>query len=90
MPRKLEPPIAPSSETFNVGGGEMVSVKDVLAKLERIASKTFTVKTEAARIGDQRHTFADTTKLRRQLGWEPKTTLDEGLGLQFEWQKGIG
>lgn len=74
-------------ETFNIGGGEMVSVIDVMAKLERIAGKKFTVKTEPARIGDQRHTFADTTKLRRQLNWEPQTTLDEGLAKQFEWQR---
>lgn len=74
-------------ETYNIGGGEMVSVVDVLRKLEKIAGKKFTVKTEPARIGDQRHTFADTTKLRRHLGWEPKTTLDEGLARQFEWQR---
>jgi len=74
-------------ETFNIGGGEMVSVIDVMAKLERIAGKKFSVKTEAGRIGDQRHTFADTTKLRRQLNWEPMTTLDDGLAKQFEWQQ---
>jgi nucleoside-diphosphate-sugar epimerase len=78
---------APVGEMFNVGGGEMVSVRDVLGKLERIAGKKFTVRTEVARAGDQRHTFADTTKLRRQLGWEPKTGLDEGLTLQWEWQR---
>jgi nucleoside-diphosphate-sugar epimerase len=78
---------APIGETFNVGGGEMVSVRDVLVKLERIAGKKFTVRTEAARPGDQRHTFADTTKLRRVLGWEPRTTLDEGLSRQYEWQQ---
>jgi nucleoside-diphosphate-sugar epimerase len=81
---------SPIGETFNVGGGEMVSVQDVLAKLERIAGQKFTVRTEAARPGDQRHTFADTTKLRRVLGWEPKTTLDNGLAKQFEWQKSVG
>jgi nucleoside-diphosphate-sugar epimerase len=80
---------APVGETFNVGGGEMVSVLDVLGKLERIAGKRFVVRTEAARAGDQRHTFADTTKLRRVLGWEPRTTLDEGLSRQFEWQRGV-
>ena len=80
---------APVGETFNVGGGEMVSVTDVLGKLEQIAGKKFTVRTEPARAGDQRHTFADTTKLRRVLGWEPKTTLDEGLARQYEWQKSV-
>ncbi len=80
---------APIGDVFNVGGGEMVSVLDVLGKLERIAGKKFTVRTEAARPGDQRHTFADTTKLRRVLGWEPRTTLDEGLTRQYEWQRGV-
>ena len=81
---------APVGDTFNVGGGEMVSVTDVLGKLERIAGKRFTVRTEAARAGDQRHTFADTTRLRSVLGWEPRTTLDDGLARQFEWQKAVG
>jgi nucleoside-diphosphate-sugar epimerase len=74
-------------EIYNVGGGEMVSVIDILGKLERIAGKKFVVEHAAARFGDQRHTFADTSKLRRQLGWEPKMTLDEGLTSQWEWQK---
>jgi nucleoside-diphosphate-sugar epimerase len=76
-------------ETYNIGGGEMVSVLDVLGKMERIAGKKFTVKNEPARLGDQRHTFADTTRLRRHLGWEPKMTMDEGLAKQFEWQRGM-
>lgn len=77
-------------ETYNIGGGEMVSVRDVLGKLERISGKHFSVKTEPARIGDQRHTFADTTKLRRHLGWAPAVSLDEGLARQWEWQIDAG
>ena len=76
-------------ETFNVGGGEMVSVIDILGKLEKLAGRAFQVQTESARAGDQRHTFADTTKLRRHLGWEPKVTLDDGLARQWDWQKGL-
>ena len=74
-------------ETYNVGGGEMVSVRDVLGKLERIAGRRFAVRTEPARLGDQRHTFADTTRLRRHLGWEPKVGLDDGLARQWDWQR---
>src|SRR5262249_58396694 len=40
---------AQAGETYNIGGGEMVSVRDILAKLERIAGKKFTVRTEPAR-----------------------------------------
>lgn len=74
-------------ETYNIGGGEMVSVVDILRKLERIAGKRFTIQEQPARIGDQRHTFADTTKLRRHLGWQPTMTLDDGLAQQWRWQK---
>src|SRR5262245_54773321 len=74
-------------ETYNIGGGEMISVHDVLRKLEAISGRRFTVRSEAARAGDQRHTFADTTKLQRHLGWSPRVGLDEGLARQWEWQK---
>jgi dTDP-D-glucose 4,6-dehydratase len=42
---------------------------------------------EPARPGDQRYTLADTSKLRRHLGWEPATSLAEGLARQWEWQR---
>ncbi len=74
-------------ETYNVGGGETASVWDILHKLEKISGKKAQVRQEAARPGDQRYTFADTTRLRRHLSWEPKVGLDEGLARQVEWQK---
>ena len=44
---------------------------------------------EAARAGDQRYTFADTTKIRSHLGWSPRTNLEEGLVRQWEWQESV-
>ena len=41
---------------------------------------------EPARPGDQRYTSADTSKLYRHLGWEPRVSLDEGLDRQVQWQ----
>jgi nucleoside-diphosphate-sugar epimerase len=78
---------APIGETYNVGGGETASVWDIIAKLEAIVGTKAILRREPARPGDQRSTFADTTKLQRHLGWQPKTTLDEGLARQFAWQR---
>src|SRR5262249_10340205 len=50
-------------ETYNVGGGEVATVWDILSKLERITGKRAQVRREAARPGDQRSTGADTGKL---------------------------
>jgi nucleoside-diphosphate-sugar epimerase len=74
-------------ETYNVGGGETASVWDVLHKLEAIIGCRAVVRREAARHGDQRYTTADTTKLQRHLGWQPRTGLDEGLARQVDWQR---
>jgi nucleoside-diphosphate-sugar epimerase len=74
-------------EPYNVGGGQSASVWEVLKKIEAIAGRRFEVRQEAARAGDQRSTFADTTKLRTHFGWEPRTGLDDGLARQWEWIK---
>jgi nucleoside-diphosphate-sugar epimerase len=80
---------APVGETYNVGGGETVSVWDVLDKLEHITGRKAVVQREPARAGDQRHTAADTTKIWRHLGWRPRVGLDDGLAAQVAWQRGL-
>jgi nucleoside-diphosphate-sugar epimerase len=79
---------APVGEIYNVGGGETASVWDILQRLERLLGKKAMVKREPARPGDQRYTLADTTRLTRQLGWQPQVGLDEGLSRQVAWQRG--
>jgi nucleoside-diphosphate-sugar epimerase len=74
-------------EVYNVGGGEAATVWDILHKLEALAGRRAVVKQEAARPGDQRYTFADTSKLRTHLGWAPRVSLDDGLARQWAWQQ---
>jgi nucleoside-diphosphate-sugar epimerase len=75
-------------ETYNVGGGETATVWEILGHLEALAGRPAKVRQQPARAGDQRYTFADTTRLRAHLGWEPATGLAEGLARQWEWQAG--
>jgi nucleoside-diphosphate-sugar epimerase len=78
---------APIGEVYNVGGGETASVWEVLHKLEAITGRKAQVQRAEARAGDQRSTCADTNKLQRHLGWQPRIGLDEGLNHQVEWQR---
>ncbi|MSQ93142.1 MAG: NAD-dependent epimerase/dehydratase family protein [Gemmataceae bacterium] len=78
---------APLGENYNVGGGESASVWDILGKLEAIVGRRAILSKEAARAGDQRSTYADTAKLRRHLGWEAQTSLDDGLARQVAWHR---
>ena len=75
-------------EIYNVGGGETATVWQILQKLEALVGRRASIRHEPARPGDQRSTSADTSKLRRDLGWRPRVPLDEGLARQVEWQRG--
>jgi nucleoside-diphosphate-sugar epimerase len=78
---------APCGETYNVGGGEAVTVWEVVHKLETLIGRPAVIRREPARPGDQRHTFADTKRLERHLGWLPRISLDAGLAQQVAWQR---
>jgi nucleoside-diphosphate-sugar epimerase len=78
---------APVGESYNLGGGETASVWEILARLESLIGRKANVRRGPARAGDQRSTFADTSKLRRHLDWEARTPLDQGLAAQIAWQR---
>ena len=74
-------------ETFNIGGGQEVTVNQVLAILQELTGKRAHITHGPARPGDQRRTAADISKARRLLGYNPQTTIVEGLRAQLEWQR---
>jgi nucleoside-diphosphate-sugar epimerase len=78
---------ADPGEIYNVGGGETASVWDIIRKIEAVSGRRAKIGHEPARPGDQRSTLADTIKLRKHLGWQPQTRLDDGLAQQWQWQK---
>jgi nucleoside-diphosphate-sugar epimerase len=70
---------------YNVGGGTETTVRDAIALAERISGRTLEVSRQEAQAGDVRRTRADTERIRADLGWEPRTPLEEGLRAQWEW-----
>jgi UDP-glucuronate 4-epimerase len=73
---------------YNVGGGAEASMLDAIAILERLAGRPLEVVSGPPVPGDQRRTSADTTRIRAELGWEPKVSLEDGLRAQWEWVSG--
>ena len=70
---------------YNVGGALEASMNDAIALLERISGRTLDLSREPAVPGDQRRTSADTARIRGELGWEPRISLEDGLRRQWEW-----
>jgi nucleoside-diphosphate-sugar epimerase len=71
--------------TYNVGGGTEATMLETIAILGRLAGRPLDLRRHPGRPGDQRRTFADTSRIRAELGWEPKVGLEEGLAAQWEW-----
>ena len=74
-------------QTFNVGGGEIVSLNEVIRRLESLTGRKAVIDRKPARPGDQKHTAANITKIKTLLGYNPLTPVTEGLKAQVEWQK---
>jgi nucleoside-diphosphate-sugar epimerase len=74
--------------TYNVGGGTETTMLDAIAILERLAGRTLRLQRHPAVPGDQRRTLADTSRIRAELGWEPRAGLEEGLAAQWAWAAG--
>jgi nucleoside-diphosphate-sugar epimerase len=76
-------------EVFNLGGGEICTVMEMIRKIEKLSGKTAIIERHPPRKGDQLATGADVSKLTRHLGWKPTTGLEEGVAQQIAWQKGL-
>jgi nucleoside-diphosphate-sugar epimerase len=76
---------APAGAAYNVGGGTEASLADVIRTCERLSGHGLNVVHEEPMAGDVRRTAADTSRIRDELGWEPRTPLEAGLRAQLEW-----
>jgi UDP-glucuronate 4-epimerase len=74
---------------FNVGGGEIVSLNRVREMLEDLLGQRIAIEQKPPRPGDQKHTAANIEKIKRLLGYEPRTSVYDGLKAQIEWQQNI-
>lgn len=69
-----------SGDTFNIGGGNRISVNNLIREIEKAGKKRAIVRYAEPQKGDALDTLADTTKARKQLGWKPRVSISEGIG----------
>jgi nucleoside-diphosphate-sugar epimerase len=69
----------------NIGGGSRVSINGVLEMIGRVTGRQPLVRADPVQKGDMRHTYADTSLARTDLGFAPTVTLEEGLTAEYKW-----
>jgi len=78
-----------AGEVLNVGSGESVTVLEIAGRLARILDVDIAPQALGRwRAGDIRHCFADITRARELLGYEPQVDLETGMRELAEWLAG--
>lgn len=67
------------SQAYNVGTGTGTSINTLFHILMNVARQDLTPRRGPRRPGDARHSHLDCTKIERELGWQARVSLREGL-----------
>ena len=73
-------------EIFNLGYGKSIELNYVINLLQNYIGD-FNIVHEEKKEGDVTHTFADTEKARKILGYKPKINIEKGLSKMVKWYK---
>ncbi len=76
-----------ASTVFNLGTGQGASVQEVMTKAEAVTGKKIPVTHGPRRAGDPAAVWADNTKAKTILGWQPQYGLTEILETAWKWQQ---
>lgn len=79
-------------QAFNIGGGiknslSILELMDLLSKL--LSIDHIKIKSNPARISDQKFFVADTVKINNATGWSPQISSEFGVNEMINWQKSI-
>jgi UDP-glucuronate 4-epimerase len=72
-------------EVFNLGESQTVELNELIALLEKELDRHAVIDRQPMQPGDVPQTFADITKARRQLGYDPQTKIEDGIRRFVEW-----
>jgi len=74
-----------TGRTFNIGTGSLLTVNDLYQRLAAITGYPNPPKYAPARPGEVFRITLDASRIRSELGWEPRTSLEAGLAATVDW-----
>jgi len=74
-------------EIFNIGGGNQITVNELIKQIEKVAGKRAQLTYVDNQKGDVKDTWADVSKAREVLNWKPITESGFGLNNYIEWYR---
>jgi dTDP-glucose 4,6-dehydratase len=80
---------APLGTVYNAGPPEPISIRDLVAKVAEGMNMSFDELCEVSgeRLGQDSQYWLDSSAIKRDVGWEPTTSLEDGIAEMVEWGK---
>jgi UDP-glucose 4-epimerase len=76
------------SRVFNCGYGHGYSVREVVEKVKKVTGRDFAVREVARREGDPPSLVADSSRIKKALGWKPKhDDLEYIIKTAWDWEQ---
>lgn len=72
-------------EIFNLGESHVVSLKEMVETVEKVLGKKAVLDKQPMQLGDVEKTYADISKAKEVLGYDPKTNFEDGIKKFVEW-----
>lgn len=72
---------------FNIGTAKETDINTIFGKLKKLAKSKCEERHGPPEMGEQKRSCLDFSKVKRELGWQPKHSLEEGLEKTLEWFK---
>lgn len=74
-------------EVFNLGTGKGVTVLEAIAAFEKVSGEKLDYELGPRRPGDVVAIYANNSKARSELGWEPKYNLEQMMSTAWKWEQ---
>ena len=74
-------------EIINLGGHEVISMNGLISLMEKLIGKKAIIERHPANMADMQSSWADVSKARSLLDWQPRVGLEEGVGRLVDWYK---
>lgn len=74
-------------ELYNIGYGSSISVNNLVRKIISLSGKSISLRYDSSKPTIKSGICLDTSKAKKDLGWFPRVSLDEGIKKTIEWYK---
>ncbi|MBU4086221.1 MAG: NAD-dependent epimerase/dehydratase family protein [Nanoarchaeota archaeon] len=76
------------SDIYNIATGKEIDILEIFTRLNHFFQNKFKPEFQEMKKGEQKRSCLNCEKIKKELGWIPRTNLDEGLRKTYEFMKG--